>query len=238
LPEDRKESVWFIKYHSNNRNERKIKSERKSRIKMKALLINGSPNKQGCTFTALHEVEKTLNKHDIETEILYLGKKPIQGCIACRKCYENGKCIWNDQVNEVLVRLDSIDAIVVGSPVYYAGASGQITSFLNRLFYAGRSRMDRKLGAAVVSCRRGGAASTFDQLNKYFTISNMPIVSSQYWNQVHGFTPEDVIKDEEGMQTMRTLGENMAWLLQCIKAGEKAGVMAPVYEERLITNFI
>lgn len=205
---------------------------------MKALLINGSPNEHGCTYTALHEIEKTLNKHSIETEILYLGKKPIAGCIACGKCGETGKCIWNDEVNVVLEKLNSIDAIIVGSPVYYAGPSGQLTAFLDRLFYTGGAKMAGKLGASVVSCRRGGATATFDRLNKYFTISNMPIVSSQYWNQVHGFTPEDVMKDKEGLQTMRTLGENMVWLLNSIEAGKKAGVQKPVYEKKTMTNFI
>ena len=205
---------------------------------MKVLLINGSPNEHGCTFTALSEVADTLGKHGVETEILYLGKKPISGCIACGKCSETGRCIFDDKVNQVLEILDEIDGIVVGSPVYYAAASGQITSFLNRLFYSGGSRMAGKLGASVVSCRRGGAASAFDQLNKYFTISSMPIVSSQYWNQVHGASPEDVRKDKEGLQTMRTLGENMAWLLKSIEAGIQAGVKKPVYEERVATNFI
>ncbi|MDV0441106.1 flavodoxin family protein [Methanorbis furvi] len=205
---------------------------------MKVLLINGSPNKEGCTFTALSEVAASLNRHDVATEILYLGKKPIAGCIACMKCRETGKCAFKDQVNEVAARLDEFDAIVFGSPVYYAGPSGQLTAFLDRLFFSSGGKMAGKLGASVVSCRRGGASAAFDRLNKYFTISNMPIVSSQYWNQVHGFTPEDVRKDAEGLQTMRTLAENMAWLLRCIEAGRKAGVPGPVYEEHLMTNFI
>lgn len=205
---------------------------------MKVLLINGSPNEHGCTFTALSEVADTLRKHGVETEILYLGKKPISGCIACGKCSETGRCIFDDKVNQVLEMIDDIDGIVVGSPVYYAAASGQITSFLDRLFYSGSSRMSGKLGASVVSCRRGGASAAFDQLNKYFTISSMPVISSQYWNQVHGFTPEDVRKDKEGLQTMRTLGENMAWLLKSIEAGIKAGIKKPVYEDRVATNFI
>ena len=205
---------------------------------MKVLLINGSPHEQGCTFTALSEVAVTLNKNGVETEILYLGKKPISGCIACGKCSENGHCIFDDKVNQVLDMLDAIDGIVVGSPVHYAAASGQITSFLDRLFYSGSSRMAGKLGASVVSCRRGGATAAFDQLNKYFTISNMPIVSSQYWNQVHGNSPEEVRRDKEGLQIMRTLGMNMAWLLKSIEAGTQAGVKKPVYEERVATNFI
>lgn len=205
---------------------------------MKVLLINGSPNEHGCTYTALSEVAQTLHRHGIETELLYLGKKPVAGCIACGGCARTGKCVFDDQVNDVLSRLDAIDAVVAGSPVYYAAASGQITSFLNRLFYASGGRMAGKPGAAVVSCRRGGASAAFDQLNKYFTISSMPVVSSQYWNQVHGSTPEEVRRDEEGLQTMRTLGENMAWLLKSIEAGQKAGVPAPVREAPLRTNFI
>ena len=205
---------------------------------MKVLLINGSPNEHGCTYTALSETAETLQKHGIDTEILYLGKKPVAGCIACGKCRETGKCVFDDKVNEVIDKLDSIDAIVVGSPVYYAGPSGQLTAFLDRLFYSGGGRMAGKLGASVVSCRRGGASAAFDRLNKYFTISSMPVVSSQYWNQVHGFTPEDVRKDGEGLQTMRTLGENMAWLLKCIEAGREKGISLPGYEERIATHFI
>ena len=205
---------------------------------MKVLLINGSPNEHGCTYTALSETAETLQKHGIDTEILYLGKKPVAGCIACGKCRETGKCVFDDKVNEVIDKLDSIDAIVVGSPVYYAGPSGQLTAFLDRLFYSGGGRMPGKLGASVVSCRRGGASAAFDRLNKYFTISSMPVVSSQYWNQVHGFTPEDVRKDGEGLQTMRTLGENMAWLLKCIEAGREKGISLPEYEERIATHFI
>lgn len=205
---------------------------------MKVLLINGSPKEKGCTYTALTEVGKTLQKHGIDTEILYLGKKPIAGCIACGKCHETGKCVFDDAVNEVAAKLDEYDGIIVGSPVYYAGPSGQLTAFLDRLFYPNEAKMAGKLAAAVVSCRRGGASAAFDRLNKYFLISNMHVVGSQYWNQVHGFTPEDVRKDKEGLQTMRTLGENTAWLLKCIEAGRKAGVPVPVYEPRMRTHFI
>lgn len=205
---------------------------------MKVLLINGSPHEHGCTDTALCEVAGKLNEHVIETEFLYLGLKPMAGCVACGKCYENGRCTFNDQVNIVLDKLEEYDGIVVGSPVYYAGPSGQLCAFLDRLFYSSGGRMAGKFGAAVVSCRRGGASSAFDRLNKYFTISNMNVVSSQYWNQVHGFTPEDVRKDLEGMQTMRTLGENMAWLLKNAEAGQIAGIPKPQYEPRVATNFI
>lgn len=205
---------------------------------MKVLMINGSPNDRGCTWTALREVANTLQKHGIESEIVSLGKQPISGCIACNICMQTGKCVLGGGVNELAERLDEFDGLVIGSPVYYAGASGQLTAFLNRLFYCAGRRLMGKPGAAIVSCRRGGAASAFDQLNKYFTISGMPIVSSQYWNQVHGNTPEEVVQDEEGMQTMRTLGENMAWLLQCIEAGRAAGVPEPERERPVHTNFI
>lgn len=205
---------------------------------MKVLLINGSPHKEGCTFTALNEVAKTLEKNGIETEILYLGVKPIAGCIACGKCSQLGKCFIDDKVNEILARADEFDGLVIGSPVYYAGPSGQIRAFLDRLFYAGGRRFAGKPGAAVVSCRRGGATAAFDQLNKYFTISSMPIVSSQYWNQVHGAYAEQVLQDEEGMQTMRTLGNNMAWLLKCIQLGKENGITLPEREPPVWTNFV
>lgn len=205
---------------------------------MKVLLINGSPNEAGCTYTALQEVAAKLHQHSVETELLQIGKKPVAGCIACGHCFTDGRCVFQDQVNEVHARLDEFDGMVIGSPVYYAGPSGQLCAFLDRLFFSTGEKMAGKLGAAVVSCRRGGASAAFDRLNRYFTISNMPVVSSQYWNQVHGFTPEDVRKDEEGLQTMRTLGENMAWLLKSLAAGRTAGIAAPVYEERIATNFI
>lgn len=205
---------------------------------MKVLLINGNPNKEGCTYTALKELESTLNAGGIETEILYLGKKPIAGCIACGVCMRTGFCFRDDIVRDIQKRLDEFDGIVIGSPVYYSAPTGQLVAFLNRLFYATEGRMAGKIGAAVVSCRRGGASATFEQLNQYFTICNMPIVSSQYWNSVHGFTPSDVQKDKEGLQTMRTLGQNMVWLLKCIESGGKNGVEKPVYEPRVRTHFI
>ena len=189
----------------------------------KILLINGSPHEKGCTHTALSEIADTLAKNDVESEILYLGTKPVAGCIACGKCFQTGRCVFDDKVNEVLEKLDEYDGIVVGSPVYYAGPTGQLCAFLDRLFFCSERRMAGKLGAAVVSCRRGGASSAFDRLNKYFTICNMTVVGSQYWNQVHGFTPEDVRKDEEGLQTMRTLAQNMAWLLKNRDAGKRQG---------------
>lgn len=206
---------------------------------MKVLLINGSPRVHGCTHTALCEVAKELEKENIETEIFHIGSNPIGGCTACGNCRRtgSGKCIFDDVVNIALEKAKDADAFVFGSPVYYAGASGQITSFLDRLFYAGNC-FQYKPGAAIVSCRRGGATAAFEQLNKYFTISNMPIVSSQYWNMVHGNTPEEVKQDLEGMQTMRTLGKNMAWLLKCIHAGKEAGVELPEKEPKVATNFI
>lgn len=206
---------------------------------MKVLLINGSPNENGCTYTALIEIAKELEKENIEAEIFHVGKNPIRGCIACRGCSKtDGKCVFNDDtVNIALEKAKKADGFIFGSPVHYAGASGAITSFLDRFFYAGNG-FQYKPGAAIVSCRRGGATATFEQLNKYFTISNMPIVSSQYWNMVHGNTPDEVRQDLEGMQTMRTLGKNMAWILKCIKAGKEAGIVLPEAEVKVRTNFI
>lgn len=204
----------------------------------KILLINGSPHEKGCTYTALCEIADILTRNDVESEILYLGTKPVAGCIACGNCFQTGRCVFDDKVNEVLEKLDEYDGIVVGSPVYYAGPTGQLCAFLDRLFFCSERRMAGKLGAAVVSCRRGGASAAFDRLNKYFTICNMTVVASQYWNQVHGFTPEDVRKDEEGLQTMRTLAQNMAWLLKNRNAGKAQGISAPIYEARINTNFI
>lgn len=205
---------------------------------MKVLLFNGSPNAHGCTYTALREIAKTLEAHGIDSEIFQIGTKPVAGCVACRACKAGSPCIFDDGVNALAARLDEFDAIVVGAPVYYAGPSGQSTAFLDRLFYSASAKLRGKPGAAVVSCRRGGASASYDRLHKYFGINSMPIVTSQYWNQVHGNTPEEVLQDEEGMQTMRTLGENMAWLLKCIEAGKAAGVPAPAYEPPLRTNFI
>lgn len=207
---------------------------------MKVLLINGSPKANGCTYTALCEIAKQLNNENIETEIFHVGTKPIRGCMACGGCSRNNadKCVFNDDtVNIALEKAKEADGFIFGSPVHYAAASGQITSFLDRFFYAGTG-FQYKPGAAIVSCRRGGSTAAFDQLNKYFTIANMPIVSSQYWNMVHGNTPEEVKQDLEGMQTMRTLGRNMAWLLKCIEAGKSSGVALPEKEPRVATNFI
>lgn len=204
---------------------------------MRVLLINGSPHTKGCTYTALCEVEKTLRKEGIETEIVQVGNKAVRGCIGCNQCKSTGKCVFDDLVNEVAPKFEKSDGIVIGSPVYYASANGNLISFLDRLFYSTPFEKRMKVGAAVVSARRGGCTATFDELNKYFTISEMPVVSSQYWNQVHGSTPEDVQKDEEGLQIMRTLGRNMAFLMKSIALGkEKLGI--PEREARVATNFI
>lgn len=204
---------------------------------MKVLLINGSPNAKGCTYTALEEVSKTLNQEGIETEIIHVGNKDIRGCIACRKCKTNGKCVFNDIVNEVAPKFNECDGIIIGSPVYYASANGTLISFIDRLFYSMPADKTMKVGAAVVSCRRGGNTTTFDEINKYFTISGMPVVSSQYWNMVHGNSPEEVKQDLEGMQTMRTLGKNMAFLMKSIQLGkEQFGL--PEKESHIFTNFI
>lgn len=204
---------------------------------MKVLLINGSPNKNGCTFTALSEVEKTLNENGVETEILQLGKQDIRGCSGCRLCKKTGQCVFDDIVNETNKIFENCDGIVIGSPVYFASANGTLISFIDRLFYSANFDKTMKVGAAVVSARRGGSSATFDELNKYFTLSQMPVASSQYWNSVHGYTPEDVRKDEEGMQTMRTLGRNMAFLIKSIQLGkEQFGL--PIKEERVHTHFI
>ena len=204
----------------------------------KVLFINGSTNAQGCTYTALREVEKSLNKNGVETEIFQIGRDPVHGCTGCGGCGRNGKCVFDDGVNRLIERLDEFDGLVIGSPVYYASPNGALLAFLDRLFFAAGKRFAGKPGAAVVSCRRGGATAAFDVLNKYFSISNMPIVTSQYWNQIHGNTREEALQDAEGLQTMRTLGENMAWLIKCIQAGRAAGVPEPVYEKKQSTNFI
>jgi len=204
---------------------------------MKVLLINGSPHEMGCTYTALKEVASQLNKNGIDSEILWLGTEPMRSCLGCRGCY-NGKnrCVYGgDAVEKAAELMESCDGIIVGSPVHYAGASGQVTSFLGRLFYSGSALLQNKPCAAVVSCRRGGASAAFEAINKFFQMSNMPVVTSQYWNQVHGNTPEEVLKDEEGLQTMRTLADNMAWMLRSIST---ASIPTPVREAKIRTNFI
>ena len=204
---------------------------------MKALLINGSPHANGCTFTALSIVAEELQKNGIETELVHIGNKDIQGCIACGKCAELGRCVFNDMVNEVAPKFEQADGLVVGSPVYYAGPNGTLTNLLDRLFFSTPFDKRMKVGAAVVSARRGGTTAAFDRLNKYFTISEMPIASSRYWNMVHGHTPEDVMKDEEGVQIMRILGRNMAFLIRAI-AAERERNGLPEREVVKYTNFI
>ncbi len=206
---------------------------------MKVLLINGSPHIDGCTARALKEVENSLIENGIETEIINVANKDIRGCIACQFCKTNGRCVFNDLVNDVAPKFAEADGIVVGTPVYYAGANGQLLAFLDRLFYSTSTVFSKtmKVGASVISSRRAGSTSAFDEINKYFTICSMPIVSSTYWNEVHGFTAEDVEKDEEGLQTMRNLGRNMAFLIKAINSRkETEGI--PEQEHKFFTNFI
>ena len=203
---------------------------------MKVLLINGSPHETGCTYTALCEVEKAISAQGIETEILWLGNGPVRDCIGCHGCRSSGKCIFSeDIVNVILEKAAECNGFVFGSPVYYAHPSGRVLSVLNRVFYAGGRAFAHKPGAAVVSARRGGTTASFDVMNKYFTISQMPVVSSTYWNMVHGNSPEEVRQDAEGMQTMRNLGTNLAWLIKCIAS---SGLPAPKAERGSFTNFI
>lgn len=205
---------------------------------MKVLLINGSPRENGNTFLALSEVAKTLNEEGIETEIISIGKKAVQGCIACGMCGRSGgRCTFHDDLYYNVMRAvkDGIDGLVVGSPVYYGGPNGSLCALLDRVFYSLGKELQFKPGASVVVCRRGGASAAFDRLNKYFTILNMPIVSSQYWNIVYGQTPGQAAQDEEGMQTMRTLGRNMAWMIKNLNVRENGH---PELENPLRTNFI
>lgn len=209
---------------------------------MKVLLVNGSPHKEGCTYTALLEAAKVLNEEGIETEIVWIENKPIGGCIACGGCKGKGKCVFDDVVNRVKEKAYGADGFIFGTPVHYASASGNMTAFMDRLFYSGsepgKSAFYMKPAAAVTSARRAGTTATFDQMNKYFTISQMPIVSSRYWNMVHGARAEEVQEDGEGLWTMRVLGKNMAYMLKCFEAGKMAGVKLPEAEEPVITNFI
>ncbi len=204
---------------------------------MKVLLINGSPHKEGTTFRALSEVAYALNKNGVETEIITVGDKQIVGCSACGGCAKTSRCVKDDIVNEIIEKIASADGLVVGSPVYYASINGTLKSLLDRVFYA-RKGFAGKPAAAVAVARRAGTTATLDIINKYFMISKMPVVSSQYWNLVHGNNGEQAEQDIEGMQTMRVLGDNMAWLIKCIKAGEKAGVTMPKQEQHIKTNFI
>ena len=205
---------------------------------MKVLLLNGSTRKNGCTYVALSEVAKALNAEGIETEIVQMGAGAVRECIGCNQCVGKGKCVFaDDVVNEWLENATTADGFVFGSPVYYAHPTGQLLSVLDRLFYAGGSLFAHKPGAAVVSARRAGTTASLDVLNKYFTDAQMPVVSSTYWNMVHGPAPELVGQDLEGLQTMRNLGRNMAWLLKCIQAGKQQGVTPPTAETAHWTNF-
>lgn len=205
---------------------------------MKVVLVNGSPREKGCTYTALCEAKKVFEENGIEAEIFWVGNKPIIGCIGCGACRKLGKCAFEDTVNRFTELAASADGFIFGTPVHYAAGSGAITSFMDRAFYSGKAKLAGKPAAAVVSCRRGGASSTFDQINKYFAINAMPIVSSNYWNQVHGNTPEETLKDEEGIQTVQLLAKNMSWLLKCIELGKQNGVPFPEQPAKISTNFI
>ena len=206
---------------------------------MKVLLINGSPRERGNTRAALDEIARTLAAEGVETEVIQTGSKPLADCLQCGACAKSGKCVFaDDGVNEFVEKAREADGFVFATPVYYAHPSGRIFSFLDRAFYSGGKYFTGKPGAAVVSCRRAGSTTAWDELNKYFTINCMPVVSSQYWNMVHGNTPEEVKQDLEGLQIMRTLGNNMAWLLKCIAAGKAQGIDFPQREPAVKTNFI
>ncbi len=205
----------------------------------KVLLVNGSNKEQGCTYTALCEVADALEKEEIGTEIFQLGADAVRDCIGCGACGKSGRCVFDDDcVNRFVEKAREADGFVFGTPVYYAHPSGRILSFLDRVFYSGSNALAFKPGAAVASARRAGTTASADVLNKYFTINQMPVVSSNYWNMVHGNTPEEVRQDKEGLQIMRTVGRNMAWLIKCIEAGKAAGIGYPQTEEKVRTNFI
>ncbi len=206
---------------------------------MKVLLINGSTRKNGCTFTALSAVASVLNEENIETEIIQTADTPVRDCIGCNSCISKGKCVFdNDIVNELIEKAKYADGFLFGTPVYYGHPSGHIQSLLDRVFYAGGTNFEHKPGAVVTSARRAGTTASLDVISKYFGISQMPSVSSTYWNMVHGRTPEEVLQDKEGMQTMKNLGRNMAWLLKCIEAGKEKNITAPDAETSEWTNFI
>ena len=210
---------------------------------MKVALVNGSPHKHGCTYTALCEAAKALNDEGIETEIFWIGTKPLSGCIACKACVKIGKCVFNDTVNEFRSIAKDCDGFIFGSPVHYAGMSAAMTAVMDRLCYSdfcgnGNKTFYMKPAACVVSARRAGTTATFDQMNKYFTIQEMPVVSSRYWNMVHGTNADEVYEDEEGLYTMRVLGRNMAFMLKCIKAGFENGIELPERETPKFTNFV
>ncbi|MBR1566527.1 MAG: flavodoxin family protein [Oscillospiraceae bacterium] len=205
---------------------------------MKVLMINGSPHPNGCTARALQEMQSIFEQEGVESEIITVGNKDIRGCISCRRCKTTGQCVFNnDLVNEVAVKFRECDGLVLGSPVYYASANGTLISFVDRLFYSAGADTRMKVGAAVVSARRAGNTATFDELNKYFTIAQMPVASSQYWNQVHGYSAEDVEKDKEGLQTMRTLARNMVFLMRGIALAKEQYGLPEAEEEHFFTSF-
>lgn len=204
---------------------------------MKVLMINGSPHAKGNTYTALQEMEKIFAKEGIETEIVHVGNQAIRGCIACYSCYEKGRCVFDDMVNETAPKFEECDGLVIASPVYYASANATLIAFLDRLFYSTHFDKRMKVGASVVAARRGGLSATFDELNKYFTITGMPVASSQYWNSIHGRTPGEASQDAEGLQTMRTLAGNMVFLMKSIALGKEAFGL-PEQETKIATNFI
>jgi len=205
---------------------------------MKVLLVNGSPHEKGCTYTSLREVANALEQNGIETEIHWIGKGEVPGCKACGYCMKAGKCVIKDDINEIGDRIGEFDGFVFGSPVYYSGPAGQICAWMDRFFYSYAGKLRGKVGACVVNARRGGNSASFERLNQYFLICSMVVPGSQYWNMTHGNTVEEVVKDAEGLQTMRALGRNIAWILKCIEAGKKAGVDLPELEPRVRTNFI
>lgn len=208
---------------------------------LKVLLVNGSPHEKGCVFTALNEIAESLKNSHVASDIFWLGNNPIAGCTGCQACLGRRECFRKDLVNDFVRLMDSYDGFVFGTPVHYAAASGAITSFLNRVFMIDEyndNHFSGKPAAAIATCRRSGGSAALDQLNKYMLDCNMPIVPAHYWNIVHGNTPEEIRRDEEGLRTMRILGQNMAWLLQCIEAGRRDGILLPEYEPPVMTNFI
>ena len=205
---------------------------------MKVLLVNGSPHEKGCTYTSLRQVADVLNENGIETEIHWIGKGDIVGCKGCGYCKKNGKCITDDDVNTISSRVGEFDGFIFGSPVFYSGPAGQLCSWMDRFFYGNGAKLRGKVAVSVVNARRGGNSASFERLNQYYLMNGMIVPGSQYWNITHGVTPEDVEKDKEGLQTMRTLGRNIAWILKCIDAGKKAGIEFPEVEAPIRTNFV
>lgn len=209
--------------------------------KLKVLMVNGSPHEKGCVFTVLTEIADTLRKNDVDSDIFWIGNKPLAGCMGCGTCIGKRRCFCDDTVNDFINRMDGYNGFIFGTPVHYAAASGTMTSFMNRTFFIDEFNGDHFAGkpaAAIATCRRSGATATLDQMNKYMADCNMPIVPSQYWNVAHGNTPEEIRQDAEGMQTMRVLGDNMAWLLKCIRLGREANVNFPKQDAHIMTNFI